>query len=188
MSGEQGEKVKNTMVTLTKNLYYFKFSAGGTYLITCGSLFFEDPAQTQYFVILFYFTMTFNSIFLVNFCALPVGRMFKEVLDEANKDGTDAKFNALQNKVALFLREVRNNGISNTALCLLFCLPFAHTFVSYQFLFGWTLGCPIIFVAAFFIKPSKIDSNKKKVAPAATATTVTGSTTEGETTSVTDKP
>ena len=162
MSGAAGEKVKFQMEKMKSQMLYFKIIATIVFLSTNFTIFTPNPEHAKFLIIFYFFGMSCLSIFLVFFVALPVANLFKEILDEANKEGTDAKMKSLQDKVALFLREARNNGISNTGSCLLFtCAPFTWTFVTYQMLFGWSMGVLIIFVAAYFIKPANITKTKK---------------------------
>lgn len=179
MSGAQGLTVKTRMENMQKQLKVFKWGVAFVFLTTIGTYFTPDPDIAKYFIITYYLGMSIASVYLVNVCALPVARLFADILKESNKSGTDAKMNMLQDKVAVFTREIRNNGISNTLSCLAFvCLPFLWTFISYQVLFGWSIAIPILFAAAVFIKPpsanrstsrrrSFFSGGKAKVSPSA---------------------
>jgi hypothetical protein len=172
MNGSQGEIVKNRMELMKKELRIFKWWVRIVFLSTVGTHFTPNPEIAKYLVIGYFVGMSIASIYLVNVCALPVARLFKNILGEANPEGTDMKIQALQDKVAVFAREARNNGISNTLTCVLFLCPFMWAFISYQVLFGWTLAIPILLAASIFIRPSKANPNRRKSKVSPTSSTI----------------
>ncbi|GMH82936.1 hypothetical protein TL16_g09429 [Triparma laevis f. inornata] len=170
MSGPEGEVMTKKMETMRVLMLWQIPQVMVAYLSLFATAFIENPFIAQWLVGAYYFFSTITSIFFVFFIALPTMGAFLKIIKDANPDGTDAKLNGLENKIGIFYRETRNNGVSNTVTCIIFCIPLTQTLVTYQVAFGWTIGALITGTAIWFIAPRA--KNAKRVTPSTTKSTV----------------
>jgi hypothetical protein len=166
MSGAEGELMKKNMERMRTLINWQLPQVTIAYLSLLATYFVDDPFVASWLVASYYLWSTLTSIFFVFVIAMPIMSAFMGIIESANPEGSDAKLASLQKKIFIFHREVRNNGFSNTLTCIVFCVPFTRTMVTYQLAFGWTIGALINLAAIWFIRPKNA---KKKVTPSGVA-------------------
>ena len=98
MDGNQGIKIRNQMIDLKPKVYAYRIGCIGTYLVTIATQFTPDPNVADKLIGVFYFCIFIFASFLVVGIALPVTRMFKDILAKANERKADEKIALLQKK------------------------------------------------------------------------------------------
>lgn len=75
----------------------------------------EDPFVQQFFVAGYFLGCATLSVFFVFVVGLPAITAFNDTVQESIKSAPSPKMEALGGKVKVLLRELTNNGYSNTA-------------------------------------------------------------------------
>jgi hypothetical protein len=179
IGGAEGKKVAEKMEAMHSIMKMQRPISVLAFSMIIGMKIFEDPFIQQYFVVAYFLGCSVISFFFVFVVGLPAIAAFEQTIRESMGDNPNPKMKALHGKVCMFLREIRNNGYSNTASAIIFGVcPFLWSVAPYQNAFGWTMGIVIYTVGILFMAPSS--GKPAKVAASSTTISTTMSSNSSE--------
>ncbi|GMI26568.1 hypothetical protein TrRE_jg6618 [Triparma retinervis] len=174
LGGVEGEEMKKKCDKMNAVMKYLIPMSVIAYAQIYLAHFDTDPSHQKVYSIMYYATHFVLSYWLVNVVALPAASSFKKILEKMPDSSKDEKTKKLENKMAIFLREVGNAGHFNTLCTAAFLFfPFLWDYQTFQLAFAWASSVPILLAASFIVMPVKRGSSK--VSP--NNATVTGTTT-----------
>ena len=181
IGGAEGKKVAEKMEAMHSIMKMQRPISVLSFSMIIGMKIFEDPFIQQYFVVAYFLGCSVISFFFVFVVGLPAIVAFEQTIRESMGDNPNPKMKALHDKVCMFLRELRNNGYSNTASAIIFGVcPFLWSVAPYQNAFGWTMGIVIYTVGILFMAPSSGKPAKVAASSTTISTTVSSNSSEDD--------
>ena len=166
VGGAEGKKVAEKMETMHSLMQKQRPIAVVAFsMIICTKLT-EDPFVQRWFIVGYFLGCSVISVFFVFFIGIPAIAAFEETIRESMGDNPSPKMKGLHGKIVVLLREIRNNGYSNTGSAVVFGVcPFLWSVAPYQNAFGWTMGIIIYTVGIIFLTPNAKKAAKVAAAP-----------------------
>ena len=120
VGGAEGKKVAEKMETMHSLMQKQRPIAVVAFsMIICTKLT-EDPFVQRWFIVGYFLGCSVISVFFVFFIGIPAIAAFEETIRESMGDNPSPKMKGLHGKIVVLLREIRNNGYSNTGSAVVF--------------------------------------------------------------------